>query len=59
MSCGTLKIRQKTNIELAETMWKQFCDLGMYESNVIETTNSSIQKTVFAVKNKIASRTAL
>ena len=53
------KLDRKTNIELVETMWEQFCYLVTYESNVIETTIYSIQETVFAVKDKIASRTAL
>ena len=55
----TEKREEPTNIELVETMWEQFCNLGTYESNVIETTIYSIQETVFAVKDKIASRTAL
>ena len=29
------KLDRKTNIELVETMWEQFCNLGIYESNVI------------------------
>ena len=33
------KLDRKTNVELVETMWEQFCNLGIYESNVIETTN--------------------
>ena len=33
-------------------MWEQFCNLGIYESNVIETTTYSIQEAVFAVKEK-------
>ena len=53
------KLDRKTNLELVETMWKQFCNLGIYESNVIETTMYSIKETVFAVKEKIASGTAL
>ena len=53
------KLDRKTNVELVETMWAQFCSLGMYESNVIETTNLSIQETVLAVKEKIASGSAL
>jgi len=40
-------------------MWEQFCNLRIYESNVIETTTYSIQGAVFAVKEKIASRAAL
>lgn len=46
------KLDRKTNLELVETMWKQFCNLGIYESNVIETITYSIQETVFAVKEK-------
>ena len=53
------KLDSKTNVELVETMWEQFCNLGIYESNVIETTTYSIQEAVFAVKEKIASGTAL
>ena len=53
------KLDRKINIELVETMWKQFCNLGIYESNVIETTMYSIKETVFAVKEKIASGTVL
>ena len=53
------KLDRKTNVELVETMWEQFCDLGKYESNVIETTACSIRETVLAVKEKIASGTAL
>lgn len=53
------KLDRKTNIELVETMWKQFCNLGIYESNVIETTMYSINETVFAVKEKIARGTVL
>ena len=48
-----------TNVELVETMWEQFCNLGIYESNVIDTTTYSIQETVSAVKEKIVSGTAL
>ena len=53
------KLDRKTNIELVETMWEQFCNLGIYESNVIDTTTYSIQETVSAVQEKIASRAAL
>ena len=51
--------KRKTNVELVETMWEQFCNLGIYESNVIETTTYSIQEAVFAVKEKISSGAAL
>ena len=53
------KLDRKTNIELVETMWEQFCNLGIYESNVVDTTTYSIQETVSAVQEKIASRAAL
>ncbi|MDC7290129.1 AAA family ATPase [Blautia schinkii] len=53
------KLDRKTNIELVETMWEQFCNLGIYESNVIDTTSYSIQDTVSAIKEKIANRTVL
>ena len=52
------KLDRETNVKLVETMWEQFCNLGIYESNVIETTNDSIQETVRAVKDKVASGTA-
>ena len=52
-------MERKTNVELVETMWEQFCNLGIYESNVIETTTYSIQEAVFAVKEKISSGAAL
>ena len=53
------KLDRKTNVELVETMWEQFCNLGIYESNVVDTTTYSIQETVSAVQEKIASRAAL
>ena len=56
---STQKQTVTINVELVETMWEQFCDLGIYESNVIETTTYSIQEAVFAVKEKISSGAAL
>lgn len=53
------KLDRNTNIELVETMWEQFCNLGIYESNVVDTTTYSIQDTVSTIKEKIASGTAL
>ena len=32
------KLDRETNIELVETMWNQFSNLGIYELNVIDTT---------------------
>jgi cytidylate kinase len=53
------KLDRRTNVELVETMWKQFSDLGNYEANVIDTTAQSISDTVSAIKEKVASGTAL
>ena len=44
------KLDRKTNIELVETMWEQFSGLGVYESNVIDTTTFTIKDTVSAIK---------
>ena len=51
------KLDRETNIELVETMWNQFSNLGIYELNVIDTTTHSIKDTVSAVKEKIVSGT--
>ena len=56
---GRSKLNRKTNVALVEAMWEQFCQLGIYESNVIETTNQSVRETVRAIKEKIANQTAL
>ncbi len=53
------KLDRKTNVELVETMWEKFCNLGIYESNVVDTTTYSIQETVSAVRKKIADGKAL
>lgn len=53
------KLDRKINVELAETMWGQFCNLGIYEANVVDTTNYSIQETASAMLEKIASGKAL
>ena len=39
------KLDRETNIELVETMWKQFSNLGIYELNVImKTENPAISR---------------
>ncbi len=48
-----LKLDRETNNELVETMWEQFCNLGIYESNVVDTTMHSIEDTVSAIKQKV------
>ena len=53
------KLDRDTNIELVQTMWEQFCNLGIYEKNVVDTTNFSISDTVLAVKDKITNKTCL
>lgn len=47
------KLDTTANIELVETMWEQFHDVGIYEPNVIDTTNLSIYDTVSIIKEKI------
>ena len=53
------KLDRETNIELVEMMWEQFPNLGIYESNVIDTTMHSIKDTVSAIKEKVANGMAL
>ncbi|HEM4355637.1 AAA family ATPase [Streptococcus suis] len=53
------KLDRKTNIELVETMWEQFFGLGVYESNVIDTTTFTIKDTVSAIKERVACGTSL
>lgn len=50
------KLDRETNIELVETMWKQFQNLGRYESNVLDTTDCSVDQTVTLIKEKIAKK---
>ena len=53
------KLDRKTNIEVVETMWEQFSGLGVYESNVIDTTTFTIKDTVSAIKERVACGTSL
>ena len=53
------KLDRKTKIELVETMWEQFSGLGIYESNVIDTTTFTIKDTVSAIKERVACGTSL
>ena len=39
--------------------WEQFDNLGIYEKNVIDTTNYSIIDTVSAIKDKIFNKVAI
>lgn len=56
---GRSKLDRKTNIELVETMWEQFSHLGRYESNVIDTTDLSVEETVSVIKEKIREKSFL
>jgi len=53
------KLDMETNIELVKVMWEQFCNLGVYERNVIDTTNDTVYDTVSKIKEKISKKTAL
>ena len=53
------KLDRKTNIELVETMWDQFDDLGAYEKYTLDTTLLSVEDTVFAIKEKVANNATL
>lgn len=53
------KLDWQANIELVETMWEQFNNLGVYESNVTDTTDYSIENAVSAIKGKIISKANL
>lgn len=53
------KLDRETNVELVETMWEQFHNLGLYEKNVVDTTNLSITDTVSVIKEKITNKTTL
>lgn len=54
-----LKLDRETNTELVEIMWEQFNDLGCYESNVLVTTDASVEETVSAIKKEIEGGTFL
>ena len=40
-------------------MWEQFCNLGVYERNVIDTTNDTVYNTVAKIKENISNKTML
>ena len=56
---GRSKLDRDTNIDLVERMWEQFCNLGIYERNVIDTTNLSIRDTVLTVEDKVRQNACL
>ena len=53
------KLDRETNIELVETMWKQFQNLGCYEQYVVDITDCSIEETVFLIKERIEKKSHL
>lgn len=53
------KLDIATNIELVERMWEQFNNLGRYESNVIDTTNQSIEQSVSILEAEIERKSSL
>jgi len=53
------KLDRKNNIELVETMWEQFDNLGAYEKYIIDTTQLSVEDTVSAIKEKVANKATL
>ena len=54
-----LKLDRKMNTELVESMWEQFNNIGIYEQNVIDTTNFSIEETALMVKKKIKNKSMI
>ena len=36
-------------------MWEQFCELGKYEANVIDTTEQTVSETVQSIKAHLKS----
>lgn len=53
------KLDEDANIELVEKMWEQFNNLGRYESNIIDTTNQSIEQSVSTIKAEIEKKSSL
>lgn len=53
------KLDRNTNIELVETMWKQFHSLNEYERYVLETTDLSVNETVLLVRETICKKSNL
>ena len=56
---GRSKLDRETNSELVKIMWEQFCNLGVYERNVIDTTNDTVYNTVAKIKENISNETML
>lgn len=52
------KLDPETNLELVAAMWTQFCGLGPYEANCIDTTDLSPEETVCAVFHRLQAGSA-
>lgn len=53
---GRSKLDTDTNTELVEIMWKQFCNLGNYETKVLTTTELSLEETAERIKEGLEKR---
>lgn len=53
------KLDRETNIELVETMWEQFQNLGRYEQYVVDITDCTIEETVLIIKERIEKKSHL
>ena len=53
------KLDQESNIELVESMWKQFNNLGQHERHVLDTTEYLVDQTVLSIKEKIREKSYL
>lgn len=53
------KLDEDANIELVEKMWEQFNNLGIYESNIIDTTNQLTEQSVSTIKAVIEKKSSL
>ncbi|MBM7714090.1 putative kinase [Bacillus thermophilus] len=53
------KLDEDANIKLVEKMWAQFNNLGSLESNIIDTTNQSIEQSVSTIKAVIEKKSSL
>lgn len=47
------KLDKAINMELVETMWTQFQELGQYENHVVDTSDQSIEETLSTVRSAI------
>ncbi len=56
---GQDKPSPEADAALVETMWAQFCELGAYEKNVIDTTALSVEDVVSAIESAVKGNTHL